>query len=340
MNEPAARRRNSHAAPAWAADNRVGHVGTKAVLLVLARYADDQFSCYPGQQTIADETEQSVRQVRRQLGYLEELGLITRTRRFAPAGYRSSDRYQLNLDVEVDVGRDDPRRRLLRNEAPDLPTGHSGRSDLSHGVPVPDPPTGHSGRLVSPPGDLFVGVDLPATGAGLPATGYTPTGHWGPAYRPLVAAELLEELLEELPEKNYPAPADAVAAAAPTTAAADPPTTATTHTARVCDAFEAWYAAYPLKKGKVDAGRKWALAVKRGATPAELLAGAVRYRDDPTRDPAYTLHPKTWLHGGHWADEGPTRPQSTRVPLGATVTRGAAGMTEEEHRKRDEMMNW
>ena len=338
MNEPAGRRRNSHAAPAWAADNRVGHVGTKAVLLVLARYADDQFSCYPGQQTIADETEQSVRQVRRQIGYLEEIGLITRTRRFAPGGYRSSDRYQLNLDVVVDVGRDDPRRALLRNEAAEPPTGHSGRSDLSDGVPVPEPPTGHSGRSDLSDGDASAGVYLPATGADLPATEYTPTGHWVPTYRPLVAAELLGELPGELPEKKnyYPAPADAGARPV-TAAAADPPTKATTRTAPVCAAFEAWYAAYPLRKGKGDAERKWALAVKRGATPEELLAGAVRYRDDPTRDPAYTLHPKTWLHGGHWADEGPTRPQSTRVPLG---TRGAAGMTEETHRARDEMMNW
>ena len=87
-----------------------------------------------------------------------------------------------------------------------------------------------------------------------------------------------------------------------------------------------------MKKGKVDAERKWQLAVRRGVDPGVLLAAAERYRDDPTREPAFTLWPKTWLHGGHWQDEGPARATATTVTSSRqSVTRVTAGMTEVDH---------
>lgn len=94
------RRRTSYAAPAWAAEQATGDVGTKAVLMVLARYADDRFSCFPGQAQIAEETEQSVRTVRRQLERLAELCLIERTHRYDERGKRTSDRYVLRVDAD------------------------------------------------------------------------------------------------------------------------------------------------------------------------------------------------------------------------------------------------
>lgn len=98
-----ARPRHAYAAPAWAAEQRVGDVGTKATLLVLANYSDERLSCYPGQETIADETEQSVRTVRRQLERLEALGLIKREKRYDDRGKRTSDRYFLQIDRSVNV---------------------------------------------------------------------------------------------------------------------------------------------------------------------------------------------------------------------------------------------
>ena len=92
-------RRHAYSAPSWAAENRVGDVGSKAVLLLLANYADEEYSCYPGQQRLADETEQSVRQVGRQLAYLEALGLITRARRAGGQGHRTSDRFHLQRQI-------------------------------------------------------------------------------------------------------------------------------------------------------------------------------------------------------------------------------------------------
>jgi hypothetical protein len=134
------RKRTAYAAPAWAAEQRVRDVGSKAVLLTLAAYADEDFTCYPSQERIAAETEQSVRQVARQLSFLESLGLLSRSRRYVQ-GNRSSDRYLLHLDVTVEVEQDDPRRLVLSGGArpessaslsPDSGGGVTGQQPSDH----------------------------------------------------------------------------------------------------------------------------------------------------------------------------------------------------------------
>lgn len=68
--------------------------------------------------------------------------------------------------------------------------------------------------------------------------------------------------------------------------------------------FAAFYAAFPRKVGRKDAERKWLKAIKDGASPADLLAGAERYaRERDGQDPKYTKHPASWLHQGCWMDE-------------------------------------
>lgn len=72
--------------------------------------------------------------------------------------------------------------------------------------------------------------------------------------------------------------------------------------------FDEFWATYPRREGKDQARKAWRKAVKR-AKPAEIIAGAARYRDDPNRDPAYTKHPGPWLNAGRWADDPlPQRP--------------------------------
>lgn len=66
--------------------------------------------------------------------------------------------------------------------------------------------------------------------------------------------------------------------------------------------FEDFWAAYPRKVEKKGARAKWDTAVKK-ADPAEIIAGAERYRDDPNRTAKYTKHPTTWLNQGCWEDE-------------------------------------
>jgi hypothetical protein len=96
-------------ARAWAKRCRLGSPALKALLLCLADHADaDGGSCYPGQELLAWETEQTDRNVRRQLAQLEELGAITRSRRFRKNGTRTSDSYKLHLDRQI-VRHDDPR---------------------------------------------------------------------------------------------------------------------------------------------------------------------------------------------------------------------------------------
>lgn len=76
------------------------------------------------------------------------------------------------------------------------------------------------------------------------------------------------------------------------------------------DYFEQWWAAYPRKAGKIAAEKAYAKALKR-ASPAELLAGAIRYQDDPKREAKFTAHPATWLNAGRWLDESdPTQGRS------------------------------
>ena len=66
--------------------------------------------------------------------------------------------------------------------------------------------------------------------------------------------------------------------------------------------FDDFWATYPKKADRIAAERAWKKAVKR-AKPAEIIAGAARYRDDPNRTSQYTKHPATWLNKGSWTNE-------------------------------------
>ena len=85
------------------------------------------------------------------------------------------------------------------------------------------------------------------------------------------------------------------------------------------DFLEFW-SVYPLHRDKRKAQSAWRKSVVRlGATasanPAEakaqIIAGAIRYRDDPNRDPSYTKYAEGWLNADGWEDEPlPPRGQS------------------------------
>lgn len=70
---------------------------------------------------------------------------------------------------------------------------------------------------------------------------------------------------------------------------------------RSVDAFDQFWEVYPGSSSKPDALKKFAKALKRVSFDV-LLAGAIRYRDDPNRDPGYTKNPATWLHNDCWND--------------------------------------
>lgn len=92
----------------WAWHQDVEDISAKFVLIALADHAGttEQMpahlqSCYPGQQRIAMMVGCSVKTVERALKRLEALGLVTRERRMTGDGYRTSDRYVLDLTATV-----------------------------------------------------------------------------------------------------------------------------------------------------------------------------------------------------------------------------------------------
>ncbi|HVW79828.1 MAG TPA: hypothetical protein VHB69_02655 [Mycobacteriales bacterium] len=71
-------------------------------------------------------------------------------------------------------------------------------------------------------------------------------------------------------------------------------------------AFDEFWSIYPLRKGKLDAERKFAQAAKR-ADPGVILAGARRFAAaNRQTEPRFIAHPATWLHQGRWDDDAPT----------------------------------
>jgi hypothetical protein len=121
----------SHLATAWAYRQKIKVSGRKFVLVALADFADEQWSCFPGQERLAAMTGQDVRSVRRHMIELEKDGLISRESRFLANGQRTSDRYRLQggvADVEfappdtLTAGQDD--HRSISAGTPDTVSGY------------------------------------------------------------------------------------------------------------------------------------------------------------------------------------------------------------------------
>lgn len=93
----------SNEAIAWAYKQKIQNPARKFLLVALADFADEAWSCYPGQERLGEMTGQSVSTVRRHLNWLEESGYITRTRRFDAKGHRTSDRFVLNHEESLPV---------------------------------------------------------------------------------------------------------------------------------------------------------------------------------------------------------------------------------------------
>jgi len=74
------------------------------------------------------------------------------------------------------------------------------------------------------------------------------------------------------------------------------------------DGFEEFWAAYPRHVGKLAAAKAFQRAVRGGAAPEEITAGASRFaaerlqEPDPERREKFTPHAATWLNAGRWND--------------------------------------
>lgn len=83
--------------------------------------------------------------------------------------------------------------------------------------------------------------------------------------------------------------------------------------------FDEFWETYPRKDDRKAAWKSWEKAIKAGANPADIIAGAQRYRDDPNRSPAFTKQGKTWLNNDCWLNgalpqRGNTQHQPYRDP--------------------------
>lgn len=89
--------------------------------------------------------------------------------------------------------------------------------------------------------------------------------------------------------------------------------------------FARFWAAFPCRVGKGQARKAWIRALTK-ADADTIVAGAERYRDDPTRKTDFTAHPTTWLNGERWTDEAarPPRPETFELN-GAIVDARAMG---------------
>ena len=78
--------------------------------------------------------------------------------------------------------------------------------------------------------------------------------------------------------------------------------------------FQAFWAQFPKRRDKWAAERAWRAAIKNGANPADIIAGAERYAAErKNQDARYTKYPATWLNAGAWEDEPDPQPQASEM---------------------------
>lgn len=142
----------SFQAMTWAVKQKVGNATGKAVLLMLANYADENGSCYPGQDKLAKECECSSRTVREWLDKFETMGLIVRQERRREDGYRTSDLIVMQLEKS-------PEAFSPENNSPENNAHLTGNSRTSHRQDIPS-------NLLVEPSDIR---QQPRATAGRPA---------------------------------------------------------------------------------------------------------------------------------------------------------------------------
>lgn len=77
--------------------------------------------------------------------------------------------------------------------------------------------------------------------------------------------------------------------------------------------FQEFWAIYPRRVGKIAAFREYAKA-RRVASADQILDGVKRYLEHLPDDLQFVLHPRTFLHQGHWENDysEPVRPQKPK----------------------------
>ena len=107
-------------ATSWAAGTATGSAPLKLMLFALANYADDEGVCWPSQETLANDTEQSVDSVQRRLKRLASMGLIRVERREGNRGQWAGKIYYLSMTV-AEKTKPQPERKSTVSGVPAAP---------------------------------------------------------------------------------------------------------------------------------------------------------------------------------------------------------------------------
>lgn len=274
----------AYEAQVWARKQRLGgDVAAKIILMILADYADEWGTCYPGVDRIAEEAELSRSTVLRRLKALAEAGLVTVERRANERGHRTSNRYVLEIEVTVTSEQWNAvvQRVMARTAEPEEEVQGVNVTPGSQAPPKCQP---ERGAKVSP-GD---------TGTTRGTTSSTPYPH---ADRPITPG------FEQ--EQGSQAVLSLVVDSAPSAPATGPQI-----------AFSEFWALYPRKTSKIAAERAWAKAVK-AVDPAIIIAAipaAVAQWKREQRPLDKVPYPATWLNNGSWEDEIPAAPDAVPSP--------------------------
>lgn len=97
-------------------------------------------------------------------------------------------------------------------------------------------------------------------------------------------------------------------------------------------AFDAFWDAYPLHKGKLAARRAFDRAL-RHAPSADIIAGARRHAAERAgQDPKFTKHPVNWLNAGCWDDPTDDVRGNAQQRRSRRTSNGSASAVDERRR--------
>jgi len=278
------RRYTAYEAQVWARRQRLGgDVAAKIILMILADYADEWGTCYPGVDRIAEEAELSKSTVLRRLKALAEAGLVTVERRANDRGHRTSNRYVLEIEVTVTAEQwNAVVQRVVARVAEPLEEVQG--VNVTPGSQAPPKCQPEREAKVSP-GD---------TGTTSRTTSSTPYPLGSNASAPVGEQQQGSQAVLSL-----------VVDSAPSAAPTGPQI-----------AFSEFWDLYPRKTSKIAAERAWTKAVK-AVDPAIIIAAipaAVAQWKREQRPLDKVPYPATWLNNGSWEDEIPEAPQQVASP--------------------------
>lgn len=278
-------RYTAYEAQVWARKQRfAGDTAAKIVLMVLADYADEHGTCYPGVELIAEDAELSRSTVLRRLKALAAAGLIEVQRRVNHRGERTSNRYLLQIDVKVTA---EQWLEVVEQVKTRLP---SEKEEEVQGVNVTlgseAPPKCHAerGAKVSP-GDT--GTTRGTTSREIGASASAPSAAQEQTSQPTLALV------------GTPAPSEAVSGA--------------------LSGFSDFWSAYPRKVSKAAAERAWSKAMRKtNGRPEVVMAGlaeATEFWTRTGRKDDYVPYPATWLNAEGWLDVLPAAQPAAEQPV-------------------------